>query len=565
VSAVKRFTKLALAFGASLLVSQTHAALDRVGDFALLDEQGEFHQLSRYQHRRAVVMMAYHPNCTTIAASVNYLADLRASFADQDVEFLLLDASGADRSEATQWGLALPILSDGAQLVSAALQIEKAAEVLVFNPERLSLFYRGAATQALGETLQTVLDGSLRDTVKNAVVGCAIEFPVREQLLVNPPDYTTEVAPIIVDNCSECHRWGGAGPFALDSYTALLGWSPMIREVLLNKRMPPMQVDPLIGHTSSAQYLSAETLQTLVYWMDAGAPRGDNPVDPLALVPTEKIFEWELGEPDFIIKASANEIAAVGIQDYLYTEASLPFDRDVWVRAFQYKPGKETVLHHLMTFISPAQENFWGDEADNEISRRRFLGSFIPGNNPATQFNEDTGILIPKGHKLSMQFHYVSNGLASTDETSIGLYFYEQPPKNELLTMAISPRFLIEPYDSNHAMQASYQFQQPVVVTSLRARMNFRGKKMKFAVQSADGKLRDVLSIPAYNYGWQPHYHLSEEIHLNAGDSIHVLGAFDNSYSNPFNPDPSEAVTFGLESYDEMFTGYVTYYGKKSN
>ena len=86
------------------------------------------------------------------------------------------------------------------------------------------------------------------------------------------------------------------------------------------------------------------------------------------------------------------------------------------------------------------------------------MGSFIPGNNPATVFGEGTGILIPKGHKLSMQFHYVTNGLATTDETSIGLYFYDEPPEKELLTKEISPRFVIKSYDPNHAMGASYQF-----------------------------------------------------------------------------------------------------------
>lgn len=562
MTVLRKLATITLSVSASLLMNQAFASLDRVGDFALLDDRGDFHQISRYQHRKAVVMMSYHPSCENIFASVNYLSELNEKYASQDVEFLLLDSSGAGRVQARERGFDLPQLDDAAQLVSASLQIEQGGEVLVFNPERLSLFYRGGANQSLDETLQTLLNGDVDDTIKNEVAGCDLAYPVRDKLLASPPDYTTEVAPIIIENCAECHRWGGAGPFALDSYTSLLGWSPMIREVVLNKRMPPMQVDPVIGHTSSAQYLSAETLQTLVHWMDAGAPRGGNSIDPLALVPTEKVFEWELGEPDYIVQTPANEIAAVGIQDYLYTEATLPFDRDVWVRAFQYNPGKETVLHHLMTFISPAEEDFWGDEAENEISTRRFLGSFIPGDNPATEFSEGTGILIPKGHKLSLQFHYVTNGLATIDETSIGLYFYDEPPERELLTKAISPRFVIEPYDSNHAMQASYQFEKPVVVTSVRARMNFRGKKMSFAVQKANGMQQGVLSIPAYNYGWQPHYHLSESLTLDAGDSVYVTGAFDNSYSNPFNPDPSEEVSFGLESYDEMFTGYITYYEK---
>ena len=262
---------ITLGLGSSVLMTQAFGSLDRVGDFALLDDRGEFHQISRYQHRKAVVMMSYHPNCTNISDSVNYLSELNAKYADQDIEFLLLDSSGVGRIEASERGLDLPLLDDAAQLVSASLQIEHGGEVLVFNPERLSLFYRGAANQSLDTTLQTLLDGDVDDTVKSDVAGCTIDYPMRDKLLASPPDYTTEVAPIIIENCAECHRWGGAGPFALDSYTALLGWSPMIREVVLNKRMPPIQVDPVIGHTDSAQYLSAQTLQTLVHWMDAGA------------------------------------------------------------------------------------------------------------------------------------------------------------------------------------------------------------------------------------------------------------------------------------------------------
>jgi hypothetical protein len=40
----------------ALTSMSSYAAAERVGDFALLDEQGVFHQLSRYQHRDAVVL-----------------------------------------------------------------------------------------------------------------------------------------------------------------------------------------------------------------------------------------------------------------------------------------------------------------------------------------------------------------------------------------------------------------------------------------------------------------------------------------------------------------------------
>jgi hypothetical protein len=39
-----------------------------------------------------------------------------------------------------------------------------------------------------------------------------------------------------------------------------------------------------------------------------------------------------------------------------------------------------------------------------------------------------------------------------------------------------------------------------------------------------------------------------------------VTGAFDNSEFNPANPDPGKEVRFGLQSWEEMFMGYWTYY-----
>src|SRR5690606_6962735 len=104
-------------------------------------------------------------------------------------------------------------------------------------------------------------------------------------------------------------RQFGVGPFAIDSYTALLGWSPMIREVLLNKRMPPAQVDPSIGHTPSARYIATEDIQKLVHWLGAGAPRGEG-ADPLAEFAYVESKEWLLGEPDLIVTAPPQAIPA---------------------------------------------------------------------------------------------------------------------------------------------------------------------------------------------------------------------------------------------------------------
>ncbi len=543
----------------SLVAGNAIGATERIGDFALLDSEGRFHQLSRYQHRDAVVLLAYDNSCASSEEHVASLAGLQSEYTDQ-IEFLALDVADAPRSEQQQWGLPFPVLGDELKLVAESLGISAAGEVLVFNPERMSLFYRGGVEATLADTLQAVIGGNVSDTISSGISGCDIDYSDLAMHKENPPDYTTEVAPIIVDNCAICHHWGGAGPFPFDSYISLLGWSPMVREVVLNKRMPPMQADEESGTSANAHELTAEQKQKLLHWMEAGAPRGDGEIDPLEEIPTYPEFEWELGEPDFLVETPTNVVPAVGIQDYKYLEVELPFEEDKWVRAFQYSPGDTRVLHHLMAFVVAPEEDFWGPEKDQNTSARRFLGSFIPGTNPATVFPENTGVLITAGHKLALQFHYVTNGLEINDNTRIGLYFSDEPPEHELMTRAISERFTIAPGDPEHRISSSFKFDEPVNLLAVRARMNYRGKHMKFSVQEAGAGKEVIFSIPAYNYGWQPHYWLDEPRELAAGSSVFVEGAFDNSLSNPFNPDPREQVGWGLESHDEMFTGYITYY-----
>ncbi|MDO8270999.1 MAG: redoxin domain-containing protein [Gammaproteobacteria bacterium] len=531
------------------------AAPERVGDFALLDEQGVFHQLSRYQHREAVVLLAYDSNCPAARDAAATLANLQSQFDDR-IEFLALDINAMDRATQQDWHLSFPILADELKLVAEGLQISQAGEVLVFNPERLSLHYRGGAGQALQENLNSILSGKSAAPSGSEVKGCPIAY---DSATAPVPDYSTEVAPIIVEHCSICHREDGAGPFAFNGHYSLVGWSAMVREVIMNKRMPPMQVDPAYAATPSAHFLSAEKRQKIMHWMQAGAPRGNGAVDPLAEVPLEKTFDWQLGAPDFVIDTPKNVIPAVGILDYMYTELALPFTEDKWVRALQFSPGEERVIHNLSAFIVPAESDFWGEEREALTSERRFLGSFVPGENPATVFPEGTGVLIPAGHKLVLQFHYYSHGRVLEDSTAIGLYFHDAAPAREIVTRPVSAKFTLVPNDNEQALLASYEFEEKATLLAVRPRMNQRGKHMKFDLVAPGGETETLVSVPAYNYGWQPQYWLETPRSIEPGTVMNVAGAFDNSLSNPFNPDFREEVEWGFGSGEEMFTGYMTY------
>jgi len=556
-----------LAAGTALLLASglSQALPDRAGDFALLDTEGEFHQLSRYRHQEAMVLMAFDAACQSQAVATASFQEFATEWSEQGVAFALIEAGtesdiNAIRAARTASGVDLPMLIDDGQLVSETLSLRAAGEVIVLDPERLNVLYRGPLNEATAEILRTELNGGVEQTLISEAAGCELNYPASQQNLVEVPDYGTEVAPIIVEQCASCHREGGIGPFAMDSHLMLQGWSPMIREVLLTKRMPPTQVDPYVGHFDNARYISADDLQTVVHWIDAGAPRGAHPTDPLAEVEHVDMKSWRMGEPDYIVKAPNHEVPATGVLDYINVNVTLEFDEDKWVRAVQYIPGDEAVLHHLLTYVTAPTGSFEGGEADTSGAARRFLEGYAPGKVDPIEFPENTGVKIPAGYQLSMQFHYTTNGRATTDETTLGLYLYDEPPAHENFTRSVASMFIIPPHERNHDVDATYTFDEDVMVTGLRAHMHFRGKDMQFFAEYPDGKREQLLNVYNYSYAWQPTYQLAEPALLPAGTKVHVTGTFDNSEHNPANPDPSKRLTFGLQSWDEMFIGYWTYH-----
>ena len=276
-----------------------------------------------------------------------------------------------------------------------------------------------------------------------------------------------------------------------------------------------------------------------MHWIDAGAPKGLAVSDPLAALEFPDRRDWQLGEPDYVITAPRHEIPATGVLDYINVDVPLPFEEDKWVKAVQYIAGDESVLHHLLTYVTAPAEVAQG-EAATVNTATRFLEGYAPGKVDAMTFPENTGVYIPEGYKLSMQFHYTTNGRATSDETVLGLYTYDEPPAYENFTQSVSGMFRIPPYTQDHEASARYVFNEDVVVTGLRAHMHFRGKDMKFSAEYPDGAMVDLLSVPNYSYAWQPTYALEEPMHLPAGTRVHVTGAFDNSCLLYTSPSPRD-------------------------
>jgi hypothetical protein len=565
-----------------------------VTDFGLIDHQGAQQQLTRLGDNKAVVIITQANSCAENVENLPKYKLLRTTWGKQGVKFLMMNSSKDDnletvRKQASLYDIDFPIMVDESQLVAENLRVSKAGEVLVLDPTARRILYRGpldrpsagpgggddgdgvpAARPAtrekpstpLADTLAKVIAGTAKDAPTVSVdvpKGCALSFPVKEQHAARVPDYAKDVAPILKDKCAHCHVQGGIGPFAMNSYDMVRGFSPMIREVLLTKRMPPAQVDPHVNRFQNANYMSNAELQTLVHWVDAGSPRGKSKEDPMkAIKPIDS--EWQLGPPDFIVDVPAYEVPATGVIDYFNHVIDLPFAEDKYVRAVQFIPGDRRVLHHLLSYMSSPDYSRSAPVTEENV--RDFLEGYAPGKTDATVFPKGTGVYVPKGFKLVLQMHYTTMGKVVTDKTKVGLYFHKQTPEHKYLTHPISnggQALNIPPGETEHRMNGSYVFKDDIMLYALRPHMHYRGKAFRFTVIYPDQRREVIMNVPDYNFAWQPTYRLNEPKFVPAGSRIITDGVYDNSKFNPANPDPTSPAVGGPQSWHEMFIGYVTY------
>ena len=583
---MKKLSAVVLVLLSSIFAIQAHAGAQRVGNFALIDHDGVYHQLQKYGDSKAVVIIATAASCIENIEQLHKYRLLRTTWEQQGITFLAINSDASDSPDDVRLmdnlhNFDIPILLDDSQLVAESLGLSKAGEIVVLEPSRGQILYRGgldtdpvqarpalnieavAGTTVFADVLSAAVAddaASIEQTITTDAVGCELQFPAKQMHASYTPDYATEVAPILEEKCISCHVEGGIAPFAMDSHMMVQGWSPMMKEVMMTKRMPPAQVDPNVKHFTNARYMDAEELQTLVHWIDAGSPRGVSEVDPLTLIePPNSV--WELGEPDYIVDVPAFTVPATGVLDYERVTIDLPFSEDVWVKSVQHLPGDRRVLHHLLSYIVPddyAEEIVEG-ENDNY---REFLEGYAPGKDEAVTYPEETGVFVPKGSAVQMSLHYTTFGKEAIDSTKLGLYFADQEPDYQYSTYSLShggANIEIPPGASDHEMRASHVFEDEVVLHGLRPHMHYRGKRMRFSVVYPDGTKDQIINVPDYNFAWQPTYRLSEPMLLPAGSRVMIEGAFDNSQYNLGNPDPAAAVTGGAQSWDEMFIGYLSY------
>lgn len=541
-----------------------------IESFELTDFRGRTYRSEEFKEAPAVAIVFLGTQCPLAKLYAARVRELQEQYEAAGVVFLAVDPNVQDSLEmmaafARKQKLEeIPFLKDPAQQLAAAVGASRTPEVCLLDRQR-RLVYRGRiddqygigyARDAAGKTelkdaIDALLSGGAIAVAESAAEGCLIGRR-RPQSSESSVTYARQIARIVQNRCLSCHRDGEIGPMDFSRYEDVAAWGEMMLEVIEDGRMPPWHADPHYGEFANDRRMPAEEQELFAQWVRSGTPLGDPSELPEAPLFTSG---WQLSrEPDVIIPVTPEpvKVPAKGTVQYQYFRYTLDFEEDKWIQAAEIKPGNRAVVHHILVFDRPK-----GTQGGIQ-GQRSFLVGYVPGTR-YEPFPEGMAKRLPAGSELVFQVHYTPIGTEQLDQSQLGLVFADpRELTHEIQTSSIfDARFRIPPGAAAHPVSA--QLERPLSecqLVALSPHMHVRGKSFRYTAIFPSGERQVLLDVPQYDFNWQTEYKLKDWLTLPEGTQLLGEATFDNSDKNLNNPDPTQWVRFGEQTWEEMMIGY---------
>jgi len=399
--------------------------------------------------------------------------------------------------------------------------------------------------------------------------------------------FSKDVAPILQAKCQECHQPDSIAPMSLITYQDARPWARSIRERVSTRQMPPWHIDKSVGiqQFKNDMSLSDDQIDTIVKWVDQGAPQGD-PKDMPPPKPLVTTNEWKgerdgFGPPDLVIKSSEYTMAAEH-QDVWYRPMSdVPVTEPRWVKMVEIRPTNlkaRRIIHHSIAYLvlnndpdavskgtANGPDRFAGAD---DFNRRPQLMEWAIGKG-YDLYRPDTGKLVLPGEKIAWDQHIHAVGEEVTGGSEVGLWFYPkgQEPKHRSYLIGFTgirgARNLDIPPNSLAQTEGFTVLKENTLIENFQPHFHLRGKSMQVEAILPDGSSQIVSYVGNFNFNWMTNYIYADDVApvFPKGTVIHVTAWYDNTKANKNNPDPDQWVGYGDRTVDEMAHAWmnVTY------
>ncbi len=537
----------------------------KIDEFSLQDYRGRNRALADWKDSKVLVVAFLGTECPLANLYAPRLAALATTWEPKGVAFVGINSNQQDSitevaAHAQLHHIPFPILKDPANKIADQFRAARTPEVFVLDAGRVVRYcgriddqygigyQKPKATRAdLVTALEELLAGKPVGEPTVDAVGCLIGR-VHRPAPKGEVTYSNQIARLLQNKCVECHHQGQIAPFALTSYDEVVGWAEMIKEVVHERRMPPWMAAPEHGDFKNNPSLSGDELKLIDRWVENGCPEGNRAELP---PPATYAQGWGISTPDqvFYMGDEPYTVPAEGVVNYQNYVVDPGFTEEKWISQAEVKCGNPAVVHHVIVFIQePGGDRFGAPQM-----------AYAPGMTPR-RFDKGMAIRAPAGSKLIFQLHYTPNGIEQQDRSYVGfVYAKASEVTHQVLGGSCGELDLrIPPNQEDHKVVARKLFLKDTLLLGMNPHMHLRGKAFKYELETPDGKREVLLDVPQYDFNWQLWYMLKEPKHVPKGSRMICTAHFDNSANNLANPDPSQQVTWGEQTWDEMMFGFYS-------
>lgn len=416
--------------------------------------------------------------------------------------------------------------------------------------------------------------------------------------------WSDNIASIVYNNCSVCHRPGESGPFPLMSYADARKKAQLIRFVTQTGYMPPWPADPFYSHFVGERVLTEAEKQALKMWVDNNMPRGDSLKEPAAPVFYSGSY---FGKPDLVIKAAEPvKIKGDGNDVFLIMKFPYELSKDTIADIVEFVPHQRKLIHHvnghLISYDADRKFNYMQGIGVHSDTKAQLLDVYqnmhipytdklqphfptltpntvyyLPGYIPPAYPKEVGGYRLKKnGAFLLNNIHYGPSNADLIDSSTINVFFRKKPIERSVLEMQlgtfglrpIDPEFII-PANEIKTFHTAYTLDKTISLLSVNPHMHLIGKTFWAFALNPKGDTIPLIRINKWDFRWQYYYTFKHPLKLETGSTIHVYGSFDNTTNNPNNPfHPPQTITQGngvesMKTSEEMFQFIFTFMSYK--
>jgi hypothetical protein len=396
--------------------------------------------------------------------------------------------------------------------------------------------------------------------------------------LAEPPvgqaTFAKDVAPILQQKCQACHRPESIAPMSLLTYDEVRPWARSIKTRVAARQMPPWHLDKTVGiqQFKNDASLTDQQIDTIVKWVDAGAPLGNaRDLPPPVKWPNEDRWEFasQFGQPDLVIKSPAWHMPAQSQDAWYKPIVDTGLTEQRWVRAIEIRPATKKgrrITHHALARL---QQDDGGDplktSADNADTTGGLFMEWAVGKQ-GELLRPNTGKLMLPGSKIIFDIHYHAVGEDITDSVELAVYFYpkgETPKYRTLLgsfqAIAGGKDNLDIPPNAVSVTQDFHVMKRAGRIENFQPHMHLRGKAMSMEAILPDGTSRMLSYVNNFQFNWHLNYVYADDAApiLPKGTILRFTAWHDNTAGNKENPDPNQWVGWGERTVDEMAHAWV--------